>query len=248
MLVVEILLLVGLIVFITHTVEAVTGFGCTVLAFPFVIALMGDLEQAKIVLTALAWVLVFYFVVTKFKHIQWKKFRTTLLLSVLGMPAGMLLFKSLDAGMLKMILGVFIVISAAIQLYKSFVPVAGTARLPKLIGYTFLFAGGIFHGAFAVGGPLIVLYSTRKIPDKGQFRATMCLLWLCLNTVLIFQYIIERKLTFTIGCEFLFLLPFLVAGIFAGEAIHNKVSEILFKKIVFSILLLVGIIMVIWNK
>jgi len=246
--VVEILLLVGLIVFITHTVEAVTGFGCTVLAFPFVIALLGDLEQAKIVLTLLAWVLVFYFVVTKFKQIQWKQFRTILLLSVLGMPAGMLLFKSLNAGMLKMILGVFIVISAAIQLYKSFVPATGTARFPKLAGYTFLFAGGIFHGAFAVGGPLIVLYSTRKIPDKGQFRATMCLLWLCLNTVLISQYIIERKLTFTIGSETLFLLPFLISGIFAGEAIHDKVSENLFKKIVFSVLLLVGIIMVIWNK
>ena len=66
----EILLLVGIVVFVSHTIEAVTGFGCTVLAFPFVIFLMDDLEQAKIILSILAWVLAAYFVVTKFKCIQ----------------------------------------------------------------------------------------------------------------------------------------------------------------------------------
>jgi len=243
--VVEMLLLVGLVVFFTHSLEAITGFGCTVLAFPFVIALMGNLETAKIILSILAWVLALYFVVTKFKQIQWNQFGIILLLAGLGMPVGMLIFKSLDAVILKKALGIFIVISATIQLYKSFVPTAGGRALPKWIGYTFLLSGGIIHGAFAAGGPLIVLYSSNKITDKGQFRATMCLLWTTLNTVLMFQYMLEKKLTPAIGREILFLLPFLVAGIFAGEAIHNRVSEILFKKIVFVSLFLVGITMVI---
>ncbi|MDR1370903.1 MAG: sulfite exporter TauE/SafE family protein [Dysgonamonadaceae bacterium] len=243
--VIEILLLVGLVVFITHTLEAVTGFGCTVLAFPFVIALMGDLEIAKIVLSVLAWALALYFVITKYKQIQWNQFGIIVLLAGLGMPAGMLLFRNLDAAILKKALGVFILLSAAIQLYKSFVPATGTRSLPKWLGYMFLLSGGIVHGAFAIGGPLIVLYSSNKIPDKGQFRATMCLLWAILNTVLMVQYVLEKKLTPAIGYELLFLLPFLVAGIFAGEVIHKRVSEILFKKVVFSSLLLVGITMII---
>jgi len=242
---IEILILVGFVIFITHTLEAITGFGCTVLAFPFVIALMGNLEIAKIVLSILAWLLALYFVITKFKQIQWKQFGVILLLAGAGMPAGMLLFKSFDAVILKKALGVFIIISAAIQLYKSFVPTTGARSLPKWIGYTFLLSGGIVHGAFAVGGPLIVLYSSQKILDKGQFRATMCLLWTTLNTVLMIQYLLERKLTVAIGYDVLFLLPFLVAGIYAGEVIHNKVSEILFKKIIFTSLLLVGMTMVI---
>jgi uncharacterized membrane protein YfcA len=243
--IVEILFLVGLVIFITHTLEAVTGFGCTVLAFPFVIALIGDLERAKIILSILAWVLALYFVVTKFRHIQWKQFGIIVLLAGLGMPVGMLLFKSFDANTLKKVLGVFIAISATIQLYKIFVPASETRSLSKLSGFTYLLAGGIVHGAFAVGGPLIVLYTAHKIPEKGQFRATMCLLWTTLNTILIFQYFLEKKLTLSIGREILFLLPFLVAGIFAGEAIHKKVSEILFKKIVFASLLLIGVIMII---
>ena len=240
-----ILLLVGIVVFITHTLEAITGFGCTVLAFPFVIAIMGDLEMAKIILTILAWLLAAWFVVTKFKHIQWKQFGVIVLLAGIGMPVGMLLFKSLDAVVLKKILGVFIVLSAAIQLIKIYTEGNKIGSLPGFFNYVFLLLGGIVHGAFAVGGPLIVLYSAKYITDKGQFRATMCLLWTTLNTILIFQYLFEGKLTGKIGFDLTVLFPFLIAGIIVGEIIHNRVSEMLFKKIVFISLLIVGVTMVI---
>ena len=57
---IETLLLLSLIVFVTHGLEAVTGFGCTVLAFPFVIAVTGDIVFSKIILTILAWVLALF--------------------------------------------------------------------------------------------------------------------------------------------------------------------------------------------
>ena len=261
----EIMLLVGLVVFVTHTVESITGFGCTVLAFPFVIFLMNDLEQAKIILSILAWMLAAYFVVTKFRYINWKQFCIIILLAGLGMPIGMLIFQRLDTAMLKKLLGIFIVLSAAIQLYKCF---SGNSTqlsyiqkdshgskkkhpsylfantILKHTGYVFLFAGGIIHGAFAAGGPLVVLYSAGKMPEKAQFRATMCLLWTALNTVLMIQYMLEKKLNLETGRNLLILIPFLVAGIIAGEAIHNKVNEAFFKKIVFASLLVVGVVMV----
>ena len=243
MLSLEILLLVGLVIFATHTIEAITGFGCTVLAFPFVIFLIKDIEQAKIILSLLAWMLAAYFAIAKFRRINWKQFGIIILFAGLGLPLGMLLFNSLNAEIMKKTLGVFIVISAVIQLYRCFVPASATHGLPDAVGYIFLFAGGMVHGAFAVGGPLVVLYSAGKIPDKGQFRATMCLLWATLNTALIFQFLLEKKLNIEIGRELLVLLPFLLVGIFAGEAIHKKVNEALFKKIVFASLLLVGILM-----
>lgn len=238
-----VLLLVGLVVLVTYTLEAVTGFGCTVMAFPFVILLMNDLEEAKIILSVLTWLLSVYFVITKHKDINWKQFGIILLFAGIGLPAGMVLFKHFDAVVLTKALGVFIVLSAAIQLYKCFRQ-SDTLRLPSFMGYFFLLCGGIVHGAFAVGGPLIVLYSARNIPDKGQFRATMCLLWTTLNTILMIQFFLEKKFTLGIGCDLLFLFPFLIAGIAAGEFIHNRVSGILFKKITFASLLLVGATMV----
>lgn len=238
-----ILSLVGVVVFITHTLEAITGFGCTVLAFPFVIALMGDIEQAKIILSILAWLLALWFVITKFKSIQWKQFGIIALLAGLGLPIGMLIFKTIDPMILKKILGVFIIISAGIQLVKLFVPASKIRALPSFLSYNFLFLGGIVHGAFAVGGPLIVLYAANKLPNKGQFRVTLCLLWTLLNTILMIQYFFENKLTAKVGYELLVLSLFLAAGIFFGEYIHNKVDEGAFKKIIFSLLFIVGIVM-----
>ncbi|MDR1224280.1 MAG: sulfite exporter TauE/SafE family protein [Tannerella sp.] len=242
---IEILLLIGLVVFVTHTLEAVTGFGCTVLAFPFVVLLMKDLEQAKIILSILAWALAVYFACTKYRQINRKQFGIILLFAGIGLPAGMILFKNADAALLTRALGVFIVLSAAVQLYKCFVPGKANRKTPALAGYAFLLAGGVVHGAFAIGGPLIVLYAAERIPDKGQFRATMCLLWTALNTVLITHYFFENRLTVQTGRDLSVLLPFLIAGIVAGEMIHNKVSELLFKKIVFTSLLLVGVAVII---
>jgi uncharacterized membrane protein YfcA len=241
---VEILFLVGFVVFITHTLEAITGFGCSVLSFPFVLFLMKDIEQVKIILTVLAWMLAIYFVITKFKDICWKQFGIIVLLSGLGLPAGMFLFKNLGPSLLVKLLGVFILISAAIQVFGSIIPVSRFPNTPKGINYLILLAGGIVHGAFAVGGPLIVLYSTKKIPDKGQFRATMCLLWTTLNTVLIMYYFYCGKITSEIGLDVWFVLPFLIAGVIVGEIIHKKVSESLFKKIVFISLFIVGVVMI----
>ena len=245
MLVVEVLLLVGLVVFVTHTLEAITGFGCTVLAFPFVMYLMDDLGQAKIVLSVLAWILAAYFVFVKFKKIDWKHFRVIFILTGFGLPIGMLVFKSFDAKILTTILGVFIIISASVQLFKCFNPDKKNQNVPRFMGYLFLFFGGIVHGAFAVGGPLVVLYSAKNILDKSKFRATMCLLWTTLNSILIIQYLLEGSLTAKVRYDLLFLLPFLIGGIIVGEIIHNKVSELLFRKIIFSSLLLVGAVMIV---
>ncbi|MDR1667536.1 MAG: sulfite exporter TauE/SafE family protein [Bacteroidales bacterium] len=239
MLTIEILLLVGLVVLITHALEAVTGFGCTVLAFPFVIALTANLELSKMLLSVLAWILALYFVITQFRQIDWKQFLFIVLLSGAGMPAGMVLFRNMNAAVLTKVLGGFILLSAAVQLYKCFV----TTRERKMPRFLFLLAGGIIHGAFATGGPLIVLYTAQKIPDKGKFRATMCLLWAVLNTILIVQYALEKKLNWEAGRDIVLLLPFLISGIVAGEMIHKKVSTMLFKKIVFMSLFFIGIIM-----
>ncbi len=40
------LVLSGLVVFVTHALEAVTGFGCSVLAMPFVSALLGGVKNS----------------------------------------------------------------------------------------------------------------------------------------------------------------------------------------------------------
>lgn len=238
-----VILLLSLVIFITHSLEAVTGFGCTVLAFPFVIAITGDIGYSKIILSILGWLLAIYFAAVNYRRINWRQFAIIASLAALGLPLGILIFKNLDGDMLKRILGGFIVLSAGIQLYKLYNVRERKAARFNPLNYLYLFFGGIVHGAFATGGPLIVLYSAKKITNKGEFRATMCLLWSVLNTFLMIQYITDGALTPEIGITTAALIPSMVLSIVVGEKIHKKVNEELFKKIVFWLLLVVGVVM-----
>ena len=67
------IILLGLVVLITHCLEGITGFGCTVLALPFIAMLLG-VKTAVPVLVVLAWVLAGYIIIKSWKDINWKEF------------------------------------------------------------------------------------------------------------------------------------------------------------------------------
>jgi uncharacterized membrane protein YfcA len=235
----------ALVVLATHALEAVTGFGCTVLALPFVSMLLG-IDRAKFLLAILAWILALYIALTNLKQIAWREFGTILLWVGAGLPVGMFAFARLLRPVLLKALGAFIVVSASIQLYKRFSK-AGSGKAMPAAAYRFLLvAGGIVHGAFAAGGPFVVLYAARALPDKGAFRATLCLLWACLNTVLIASFVLGGSFTGPALAELGLLLPVLALGIVLGEFGHARVDADLFSKVVFGVLLVTGCFMVLF--
>jgi uncharacterized membrane protein YfcA len=241
------IVLSGIIVFFTHALEAVTGFGCAVLAMPFVTALLG-MRRGIMVITILGWALAVYIAISKRKMINLKQFFIICGFMALGLPVGMYLFRAFDVSELRRILAVFIIAASAWQLVRRLVlkknanppPPRGPGIVPYL---AVLIAGGIVHGIFSTGGPLIVIYAARALPDKGQFRATLCLLWAVLNTIIIAGYLIEGSVSITVAGNTGVLIPFVIAGIFAGEKIHNKVNEFVFSILVFFMLLITGFLM-----
>jgi uncharacterized membrane protein YfcA len=241
------LILSGIIVFFTHALEAVTGFGCSVLAMPFVTALLG-IRKGIMIITVLAWILALYIAVSKRKMINLKQFFIICGLMTLGLPVGMHLFRSFEVSCLKRALAVFIIIASAWQLVQRLVlkkrKIPPFSRGPGIVPYlVVLVAGGVVHGMFSTGGPLVVIYAAKALPDKGQFRATLCLLWAALNTIIIAGYVIEGSVNAAVAGNTGALIPFVIAGIFAGEKIHDKINEFVFSIIIFSMLLITGFFM-----
>lgn len=103
------------------------------------------------------------------------------------------------------------------------------------------------HGMFSSGGPLVVLYATTALPDKGSFRATLCLLWTTLNSIIITTYLFGGNLDKPALTTGVWMLPFLVLGIIAGEKVHDKVNAKVFSYIVFSMLLFTGLFMLVFR-
>lgn len=240
-------LLSGIVVFVTHTVEAITGFGCTVLALPFVTSLIG-ITNGVIALTVIGWLIAVYFAVTKWKHIDFKQYFIIVACMIVGLPIGIYMFRAVDVAYLKRILAVFICVVSAWQLFNLFrkqKPEKEITKAQRVLYFVLLVAGGIVHGMFSSGGPFVVLYSSKMIKDKGRFRATMCMLWTTLNLIIIVGYFVSHSFNLenvkVIGC----FVPFLFTGIFAGEKIHDKVNAKIFSIIVFAVLLLTGVVMLI---
>ncbi len=250
------ILLSGLVMFCSFTLEAITGFGCTVMALPFVTALLG-MREGVVVLTILGMVLSLYVTIRNFKAISWRHYLTIVLLMLPGLFLGRRLQSTVDSDMLKTILAVFIILVSGFRLI---IMAAKRAKANKTenpkdsekdnnnvpwYSYLALLGAGVIHGMFSSGGPLAIIYTTKAIREKNSFRATLCLLWSTLNLVLTITYLVDGSITADIGRTMLYLVPFMVGGIALGDIVANKVNDRIFTLMVYICLLLTGIFMLV---
>ena len=262
------ILLCSLVVLVTYTVEAITGFGGTVMALPFVIALLG-LKQGVTALTFLSIFVSTVLVIKNFRHISWRNFLVIVLFMAPGLFLGRHLQTVMDQRVLKTILAVFILLLSSFKLVTFLVrnkkaqkqkePIADHSENKatvintevqstekggaKWYSYMALALAGVIHGMFSCGGPLAIIYATSTIREKNRFRATLCLLWVTLNSVLGISYLVDGSMDLQLGKTVLCMVPFLAAGIVIGEAVVKRVNAKVFSVLVYACLFATGIFM-----
>lgn len=242
------ILLFGLVIIVAHFLEAITGFGCTVLALPFSIAIM-DVKIVVPVLTVIGWLLALYIVIIDYKSIVFKEYLKILGFVIIGLPIGMKLFDILPETPLKIFLGIFMLIVSIRGLITSFIPEkvnigpVHERGIRKWIMNFCLFCGGIIHGAFSSGGPFIVIYATKALSNKSNFRVTLSALWLTLNSIVIIKNFITGIMTEKVINLSLWMIPFLIIGMILGNIAHKRISGSSFTKFVYGALLISGLFM-----
>ncbi len=239
--------LVALVVFLTHFQNSITGFGSAALSLPFLVVLIG-LDQSVPALLILGWLIAVMIVVQSWRQINWSEYAKIMILGAIGMPIGAHAASVLPENYLKWALAAFMVLvgihGLAKQLMKSKSPVPMSDG-KKLALSGFVPAGGIMQGAFGTGGPLIVVYATQALADKGRFRATLCLVWVTLNPIVLGMRWAAGK---TVSMDVLqvvgvCLVP-MVLGLVLGNIAHHRANERTFRTVVFAVLILSGLILV----
>jgi len=229
------------IIVLAHTIETVTGFGCTVVALALG-AYFVPVDQWVITLVMVAWLQSAWLVGRGFRHIHWRLLGMRILpCCALGMPFGFWLFTSAAPHTLKMVLGLFVIAVSGNELLRLHQGHHDGAPLPQTVGCAVLVGGGLFHGLFASGGPLVVYFASRAIRDKATFRATLSLLWLVLGAALLVTYAWSGRLAKGPAIMAAKLVPALVVGIIIGEMLHHRVNELTFRKVVQGLLCLTGL-------
>ncbi len=232
----------GLFIFVGFTTQIATGFGGNLIAIALG-ALVLPIETMIPILVALN-VLINSVTISK----EWKQIHFTTLLKIImplmlcGMLVGILLLDYLSNDHLKKGFALLILWFAIRESYKLYRDVTPSAK-GWLWQSVWTFIAGITHGLFASGGPLLVYSLSRTTLTKSQFRTTLLATWwglnLCYAIVLWQKAVLENHLI-----DIAYYVPVLVAAIVVGQMIHNRINEILFKKVIYALLAICAVIMI----
>jgi len=238
----------GLVVLVAFTVEAALGFGATLVTVTLG-ALVLPVNQVLPAFVPLNVLLSLTLVWSNRQHVrQDLLWRRIVPLMALGLPLGMLAFARLDAAFLVRLYGVFVVVLAALELSRAWRARAATIEVPHDRPYGaferfILVLGGVVHGAFGTGGPMVVYVSGRLLTDKSEFRATLSALWLILNIVLLASYAIGGRIDEHSALLTGVLAPALVLGIVLGNLLHHRIPADRFRRVVFVMLAAAGVVL-----
>lgn len=227
-----------------NAVEAITGFGSTIIAVTLG-AHFYDIDTLVVILAPVNICLSLFIVIRHRKHIDFKELFTGILpLAGIGLLAGIAVFQLADVGILKQAFGVFVFIFSLVELAKAVKngnkPAESAAQMSLPSRLFWLISGGLMQGIYASGGPMVVYYASRKIPDKNVFRSTLSCLWLILVSVMVASHVASGKTSIETLRMSAALLPPLALGIFIGEHIHSRIPEKAFRIFVYVILTVAG--------
>lgn len=228
------------IVLLAFFTEAVVGFGSTVLS----VTLGAHWMPIEVILPSLVpvnMVLSMVLVARSFRSVDVKLLlRRVAPLVALGALAGMALFRFQSGRGLRLGFAVFVVTLATAELVRGIRATQQTAKLGAIPSTVLLVMGGVAHGLFGSGGPLVVYVTGRELEGKTRFRATLSALWIALNGALIVNYALSHMLTRESLRGSLLLLPTVPLAVLVGEWVHRRVAERRFRVAVWCVLLVAG--------
>lgn len=247
---------VGLMQIVGFFVQGCTGFGCTVIAAPVTNGLLGTAEGVPYgTLITLPFL---FFLGIKARHeVAWKDLIKIVLLCAPGIFVGNYLFYKISPTTAKICIGAMVTIIALMNIYKCIIKPLVLKKeededepdtmMKKVFRYGCLILGGVVHGAFNIGGPLITVYTIEAVKDKEKFRNTMNMVWVVLNTWNAINQYRNGAWNAHLWSALAIGIPMAAIGFFVGMAFLKRINRKQFLRIVYCVLLFIGGNMLITN-
>jgi uncharacterized protein len=238
---ISVFLLILVLIF-AHTVETVLGFGATIITLTLGIYIF-PLETILPVLVILGLLQSLWLVVRWFRYVRWRALLLHILPAVvIGMSIG-IYYRTLvaDYRQLIILLGIFVMAASVLEIVMIYRTRAAGGSLPWYLGWPILITGGIFHGIYAMGSPLIIYYSSRELKEPAEFRASISMLWLILAVILVINLYSIGQINITTITTTGIVLPGLILGIFFGS--RMKFRPLPFKVLLYTLLFIAGLLL-----
>ena len=91
---------------------------------------------------------------------------------------------------------------------------------------------------------LLVLYAVTVLKEKKDFRATMAMVWVFLNSMLLVSHIRGGYFDLEAVGLLAAAIPVTLLSVWLGNKLHDKIDQALFLKITYVLLLLSGLLLI----
>ncbi len=231
----EIVLVIA-VIFLALFTQSLSGFGLALVSMPLLVPLLGIQTAAPLVaLIALFGeiILLVYYRADLNLGVVWR----LALASVVGTPLGVLLLRSAPE---RLVLGALGFVVTGFALYALL-----NLRLPKLEhsfwGYVAGFLAGVLGGAYNTAGPPVILYGNCRRWPREAFKSNLQGFFTLNSIVILVSHFVAGGYTAEVWRVVPLALGAAVLGIIAGLRLDKRLNPETFRKVVLTLLLLVGI-------
>lgn len=231
-----------------YFIEGLTGFGGTVFSSAINAMVLGPEISVPFQMCITLPVLYWSFA-TCWREASMKDMLKILLSVLPGLLLGGYIGAIIDVNVAKLAIGAIVMFIAGMNIFNHIIkpivlkiPVVEKPDTPLMKGIRvfFLIAGGVVHGAFNIGGPLITVYTLHAVKDKVKFRNTMLCMWACVNSINVGRQVVSGNVTSEVLTVALMAIPFTFIGYILGKKMLHKVNRESFLRIVFVVLFIVA--------
>ena len=255
-------ILAAVVVFFASILQAATGFGFAIMATPFLLLVFDSRESVQISII-LSFVLSLLLIRKVKKDVDKGLLRRLILGSVVGVPLGVLFYKSVSFENLKVTMSIVILIVTFIQIIKSFktnsklriehsnvktllckdTTAVDGANYLKKTQFFIGFCAGLLTTSIGIPGIPLILYYTATKTKKETARSTAIAFFLFVCIISMAAQLLTVRTNLDIVASSLILVPIAAVGIFLGNILFDKINQITFQRIIYGVLLCTGFYM-----
>jgi hypothetical protein len=230
----------ALVILLASFVMGLAGFGIALVAMAFLPYVMSPVT-AIVLLTIYAFVFSLVALVQLWRDVTPRALLDLLIGTVVGTPLGVWVLATLPLSALTRLIGLVLVIAVTLEL-RGIMPQRLTGRA---WGFGAGLLAGVIGGAVGTPGPPVVMYATTQGWSPRTMKGNVMAFFVVNQGAILAGYwwaglLTPEVLTVTAGYT-----PPALVGVLAGIALFNRVDPLRFRRIVFGLLLLSGLILLI---
>jgi uncharacterized protein len=229
----------AVVIVLAYGVRGSTGFGSAA-AMPL-LALVVPLKVLVPVWTLLGVASSVTIVVRDYRQIAFAELLRTVPAGLIGIAAGLYLFKTLDTRTLTLGLGALVVAYGCYALWMTTRPPAKPRSSPLLAPVAGFLGGAVGTTFGTMASIFYAIYFDAIRLAKENFRATMSAMMLTLSVVRGAGYFVVGEFGRDALIAFAFAFPIMLLSIFIGDRFHGDMDELTFRRVIAIVLLVSGV-------